>query len=159
MSLRIAALSVFLLGFAANAHAADSPFFGTWISNLIKSNMTNQALVGQHLLVVIAPYGDNGWTRVQIDVKDPLKSGREEHYSARFDGQEYSTFGGDPRVIVLTRVDDRTIDTVTKRSGKVTSHQRIVVSTDGKTMTSTGGGVNGRGEPYENQVQVLDRAQ
>jgi hypothetical protein len=148
-----------LLWLSTGAYAAESPFYGTWLSNLVKSNMTNQALVGQHLLVVIAPYGDNGWTRVQIDVKDPQKSGREEHYSAKFDGTDYPTSGGDPRVIVLTRIDERTIDTVTKRNGKVASHQRIVVSADGKTMTSTGSGVNGRGEPYENQVQVLDRVQ
>jgi hypothetical protein len=159
MSWRSLALSVFLLGSTVNADAAESPFFGTWVSNLIKSNMTNQALAGQHLLIVVAPYGENGWTRVQIDVKDPLKSGREEHYSAKFDGQDYLTFGGDPRAIVLTRIDDHTIDTVTKRNGKVASHQRIVVSADGKTMTSTGAGVNGRGEPYENQIQVLDRLQ
>jgi hypothetical protein len=159
MSWKMIACSAFLALFAIPAEAADSPFAGTWMSNLVKSNLTNQALVGQHLLVVIAPYGDNGWTRVQIDVKDPLKSGREEHYSAKFDGTEFSTNGGDPRVIVLKRIDERTVDTITKRNGKETSHQRITVSADGKTMTATGSGVNGRGEPYENQVQVFDRLQ
>jgi hypothetical protein len=143
----------------AGAFAAENSFYGTWQSNLAKSHMTNKALIDTTLLVVIAPYGDNGWTRVQIDIRDPQKSGREEHYSARFDGKAYPTNGGDPRVVALTRVDDRTIEQVTKRNGKVSSRSRIQVSQDGKTLTSTGNGVNGRGEPYSDQVQVFDRVE
>ena len=159
MWLRTIAFVASVLCLSSSAHAADNAFYGTWKSNLAKSHMTNTALIGRQLLIVLAPYGDNGWTRVQIDVKDPLKSGPEEHYSAKFDGKDYPTNGGDPRIIVLTKIDDRTIDTVTKRNGKVASHQRIQVSADGKTLTSTGSGVNGRGDPYENQVQVFDRVE
>jgi hypothetical protein len=146
-----------LLLVSAGAYAADNPFYGTWKSDLSKSHMTNKALIGQTLIVLIAPYGDNGWSRVQIDVRDPSKSGREEHYSAKFDGRDYPTNGGDPRVVALTRVDGRTVDQVIKRDGKITSRSRMVVSADGKTLTVTGNGVNGRGEPYADQVQVFDR--
>ena len=159
MLTRTIALAVSLVLTCAGAFAAESSFYGTWKSNLAKSHMTNKALVDTTLLVVIAPYTDNGWTRVQIDVRDPLKSGREEHYSARFDGKDYPTNGGDPRVVSLTRIDDRTIEQITKRNGQISSRSRIVVSQDGKTLTSTGNGVNGRGEPYTDQVQVFDRVQ
>ena len=156
---RFISLTVTMLFLSFAAQAAESPFYGTWKSNLAKSHMTNTALVNQTLLVLIAPYGDNGWTRVQIDVRDPLKSGREEHYSAKFDGKEYPTNGGDPRVVVLTRINDRTIEQVTKRNGKESSRSRITVSADGKTLTSMGSGVNGRGDPYTDQVQVFDRVE
>jgi len=156
---RIVSLTVAMLFLSFAAQAAESPFYGTWKSNLAKSHMTNTALINQTLLVIIAPYGDNGWTRVQIDVRDPLKSGREEHYSAKFDGKEYPTNGGDPRAVVLTRINDRTIEQVTKRNGKEGSRSRITVSADGKTLTSMGSGVNGRGDPYTDQVQVFDRVE
>ncbi len=159
MLMRTTTLVAGLLLASAASYAADNPFYGTWKSNLAKSHMTNQALINQTLLVLIAPYGDNGWTRVQIDVRDPLKSGREEHYSAKLDGKDYPTNGGDPRVVALTRVNDRTVDQVTKRNGKESSRSRLVVSADGKTLTATGGGVNGRGEPYADQVQVFDRVE
>jgi hypothetical protein len=159
MTAKSIALAFGMLCFASGAYAADSSFYGTWKMNLAKSHMTNSALVNASLLVVIAPYGDNGWTRVQIDVKEPLTSGREEHYSAKFDGKDYPTNGGDPRVVALARVDDHTIDQVTKRKGKISSRSRLVVSTDGKTLTSTGSGVNGRGDPYTDQVQIFDRVE
>ena len=159
MLTRTTALVVSLMFTCAGAFAAENSFYGTWKSNLAKSHMTNKALIDTTLLVVIAPYGDNGWTRVQIDIRDPLKSGREEHYSAQFDGKDYPTNGGDPRAVALTRVDDRTIEQVTKRNGKVSSRSRIQVSQDGKTLTSTGNGVNGRGEAYSDQVQVFDRVE
>jgi len=152
-------LALGLLLASGSAYAADSPFYGTWKSNLAKSHMTNTALINQTLMVIIAPYGDNGWTRVQIDVREPLKSGREEHYSAKFDGKDYPTNGGDPRVVVLTKINDRTIQQVTKRNGKESSRSQITVSADGKTLTSMGSGVNGRGDPYKDQVQVFDRVE
>lgn len=100
--------------------------------------MTNSALVGRQLLIVLAPYGDNGWTRVQIDVKDPFKSGPEEHYSARFDGKDYPTNGRDPRIIVLTKIADHTIDTVTKRNGRIASHQHPGVGGTAKHWPAPG---------------------
>jgi hypothetical protein len=59
---------------------------------------------------------------MQIDVKEPLKSGRKEHYAAKFDGKDYPTSSGDPRVVVLTHVDDHTIDQVPKRNGNAVAH-------------------------------------
>jgi hypothetical protein len=159
MSWKTIALITGALALSTGAYAADNPFLGTWKANLEKSHMTNPALINQPMLVLIAPFGDNGWSRVQIDVRDPLKSGREEHYSARFDGKDYPTNGGDPRVVVLTRVNERAIDQVIKRNGKESSRSQITVSADGKTLTSKGSGVNGRGEPYTDQVQVFDRVQ
>lgn len=159
MSWKSIAFAAGLLCFATGASAAENPFLGTWKVNPTKSHITNTAQAGQVQLIVIAPYGDNGWTRVQIDVKEPLKSGREEHFSAKFDGKDNQTNGGDPRVIALTRINDRTLEQVTKRNGKESSRSRITVSADGKTMTNSGNGVNGRGEPYKDNLIVYDRVE
>ena len=64
MLTRTTALVVSLMFTCAGAFAAENSFYGTWKSNLAKSHMTNKALIDTTLLVVIAPYGDNGWTRV-----------------------------------------------------------------------------------------------
>jgi hypothetical protein len=154
-----AVLALGLLSLATAASAADSPFYGTWKANAAKSHITNTAQQNQVQLIVIAPYGNDGWTRVQIDVREPLKSGREEHFSASFDGKPYQTNGGDPRQIALTRIDARTLEQVTFRDGKESSRSRITVSADGKTMTNSGNGVNGRGVPYTDNVVVYDRAE
>ena len=160
MSLRTTALVLGVLGlFSASAHAADNPFLGTWKVNTAKSHITNTAQQNQVQLIVIAPYGDNGWTRVQINVSEPSKSGREEHFSAKFDGKPYQTNGGDPRQIALTHIDDRTLEQVTFRNGKESSRSRITISADGKTMTSSGNGANGRGVPYRDNVVVYDRVE
>ncbi len=148
-----------LMSLSAGAYAAENPFVGTWKMNKEKSHITNTAIANQNQLLVIAPYGENGWTRVQIDVKDPLQSGREEHYSAKYDGKPYQTNGGDPRHISLTRIDDRTLEQVTLRDGKESSRTRVSISADGKTMTTLGNGVNGRGDPYKDSLVIYDRVE
>jgi hypothetical protein len=159
MSWKSVALIAGVLTLSTSAYAAENLFAGTWKANEAKSHITNTAQQNQVQLIVIAPYGDDGWTRVQIDVREPLKSGREEHFSAKFDGKPYQTNGGDPRQIALTRIDARTLEQVTIRNGKESSRSRITVSADGKTMTNTGSGANGRGVPYTDNVVVYDRVQ
>ena len=163
---RIIAVIVGLLLVSANAYAADSPFYGTWKLNLAKSHMTNprQAANDDHgsgspysRLTVFAPYGDDGVTRVSIGDENPNVSGSIEYLSAKFDGKDYAINGGDPRIVVLTRVDRSTINMVTKRHGKVTRHAQMKVSPDGKTLTDTSSGENAVGAPYSGQVEVFDR--
>ena len=150
------AFALIALFLANSAFAADNPFVGAWKMNREKSHITNTAIANQVQLIVITPYGDNGWTRIQIDERDPLQSGREEHYFAKFDGKDYQTYGGDPRTMSLTRIDDRTVEQVTKRDGKETSRSRIAISADGKTMTTTSNGVNGRGDAYVDNLVIFD---
>jgi len=146
-----------LLAVSTGAYAAENPFLGTWKLNLAKSHITNVAQQNEEQLVVIAPYGDNGWTQVQIDIREPLKSGREEHVSAKFDGKDYQTNGGFARVISLRRIEDRVLEQITHREGKEISRSRIAVSSDDKTMTIAGNGVNGRGDPYTDNILIYDR--
>ena len=150
------ALAVTALFFANSGFAAENPFVGAWKINREKSRITNSAIANQVQLIVIAPYGDNGWTRIQIDERDPLQSGREEHYFAKFDGKDYPTLGGDPRTVSLIRIDDRTVEQVTKRDGRETSRSRIAISADGKSMIVRSNGVNGRGDAYVDNLVIFE---
>ena len=59
-------------------------------------------------------------------------------------GHEFSAFKP-----LLTRVDAKTTQITTKRAGKVTVNQTIVVSDDGKTRTTTTKGTNAKGEAVD----------
>jgi hypothetical protein len=156
MTWKAIAIAVTVMFLSNSAFAAENPFVGAWKMNREKSRITNTVIANQVQLIVIAPYGDNGWTRIQIDERDPLQSGREEHYFAKFDGKDYPSYGGDPRTMSLNRIDDRTVEQVTKRDGRVTSTSRITISADGKQMIVTSNGVNGRGDAYTDNLVIFD---
>lgn len=155
MGLRIIVLLAVILSIPAGLLAEDNPFFGTWKQNPAKSRMTRASYTNQRI-VVLAPYGENGWTRVTLDTDDKGKT-TEEHYSAQFDGKDVPTLGSDPRVISLRRVDARTVEATFKRNGRVTTHSRLVLSPDGKTLTQTSSGEQDGGRAYQNDVRVYER--
>jgi len=57
-------------------------------------------------------------------------------YDARFDGKDYPV-KGDPEgaTVSLTKVNDRSIDEIRKRYGKIVEISHLTVSADGKTLT------------------------
>ena len=61
-----------------------------------------------------------------------------EHYDARFDGKEYPLIGGTiKQTVTLRRLDDHTVEEIWKENGVEVDRLRMVVSADGKTLTST----------------------
>lgn len=158
MGLRIIVLVAAILSIPAGlwAQGAQDPsFFGTWKQNTAKSKQT-RASQSNDRVVVLAPYGDNGWTRVTLDTDNKGET-REEHYWAKFDGKDYPTLGSDQRVISLKRVDARTVEATFKRNGRVTTHSRLELSPDGKTLTQTSSGEQDAGRAYQNDVRVYER--
>jgi hypothetical protein len=173
----IAALPAGPAGTAAVAQPAaqctNNPLLGTWLINRVKSKVTrNGGRIGNRI-VIIAPYGKDGVTRVLIDEADPRLSGREEHYSLQFDGKFYPTKGGDPRLVQWTRVDCNNYDTVGKRQllfnlpdgtvkqyvpdGQIQNHGHISVSADGKTLSDSHGGLLGDQSALQEETLVYDR--
>ena len=69
----------------------------------------------------------------------------------KYDGEVPIT-GANPEgdTVARTRVDARTVRSVTKKGGKVTITQTSVVSPDGKTRTVTTTGVNAAGQKVNN---------
>jgi hypothetical protein len=144
-----------MLSLTTMLSAQDSPFFGTWRQNVAKSKIARGAPQKDRLLV-IAPYGPNGWMRVVLN-QNQGGEWVEEHFLATLDGKEHPTLGNDPRVVSLKRIDARTVEVTFQRNGKASSLQRLTVSPDGKTLTQLGSGVDGSGVHYENDLRVYDR--
>jgi len=144
-----------MLSIATALQAQDSPFFGTWRQNLAKSKIARGEPQKDRLLV-IAPYGPNGWMRVVLN-QNQRGEWVEEHFLATLDEKDHPTLGNDPRIVSLKRVDARTVEVTFKRNGKATSLQKLTVSPDGKTLTQLGSGVDGSGVRYENDLRVYDR--
>jgi hypothetical protein len=59
-------------------------------------------------------------------------------------------------MVAVGRVDDRTLMVTVKVDGKVVSSGRVVVSKDGKTMTSSFKGEDPKGRKFDN-VDVFER--
>ncbi len=144
----LASLVCFFAGLAL-CFAAD-PNMGTWTLNDSKSKLGAGA--AKNHTVVYAPAGD----MVKITVDGVDKDGKAVHneWTGKFDGKDYKVTGdsnSDARA--YTKVDDRTLDMVVKKAGKVTVTGKIVVAADGKSRTVTTSGA----EPAMNNVAVYDK--
>jgi hypothetical protein len=152
---------------------ANNPLLGTWRLNPMKSKVTRRGGNIAPRIMIIAPYGKDGITRVVIDESDPRLSGREEHSSMQFDDKFYPTKGGDVRLVQWTRIDCNNYDTVGKRElifnlpdgsvkqyfpdGVIQNHGHISVSADGKTLSDSHSGTFGDQTALQEETLVYDR--
>lgn len=78
-------------------------------------------------------------------------------YIAKFGGKGYAVTGTDLYdTITMKRINDRTAEVTLKKSGKVVSRARRVVTNDGKAMTLTISGTDPMGKKMHN-VAVYDK--
>jgi hypothetical protein len=92
------------------------------------------------------------YTRVQADGTRITLA-----WAAHYDGKDYKYTGSpDFDTIALKRVDANTTDATLKKGGKVVQTTKGVVSSDGKTRTTTTTGTNPKGQRINN-VAVFDR--
>ncbi len=86
-----------------------------------------------------------------VDLVDADGTAHHWMFTPNYDGKDNPVTGNSPYgdVVALTRVDERTWGITTKRDGKVTVTQTIVVSADGKTRTTTTKGTNAKGQPVD----------
>lgn len=96
-------------------------------------------------------------TKVSVDQTLPDGTKRQYSFTANYDGQDVPMVGN-PEVdtVARTRIDASTVQTVSKKAGKVMTTQTSTVSSDGKTRTVTTKGVNAKGQPVNN-VAVYER--
>lgn len=75
-----------------------------------------------------------------------------------YDGKDSPVKGNNPDAdtVARKRIDANTIETVSKKGGKVTTTQTSTVSADGKTRTVRTTGVNASGQKANN-VAVYER--
>ena len=145
------AVSALVLGSIANA--ADHQA-GTWKVNVAKSKFSPGPPPKEATLTVEAI--PNGY---KIMIHGTSAEDKSVHFemSPQFDGKDYPMTGNpDADMISMKKIDDYTIETVSKKSGKPAITSKSVVSKDGKTRTTTQKGTNVKGEQVNNTL-VYDK--
>ena len=144
-----------LLGAAAASAQSKDPFVGQWSANLAKSKYSP----GPAPKSVTATWEAAG-KGYKVSVKAEPASGPAQQwsYTTNLDGKESPVTGNNPNADTVTvkRIDATTLETVNRKSGKVTTSQRNVVSADGKTRTVTTTGTDAQGQKVNN-VMVFER--
>ena len=150
----VACLGVFALLTGA-AFAQSDPQVGVWKLNIAKSKYSP------------GPAPKSGSTRIEaagagakVTVDQEMADGTKRHweFTANYDGKDSPVTGNNPDAdtVARTRIDAATVQTVSKKAGKVTTTQTSAVSSDGKTRTVTTKGVNASGQQVNN-VAVYER--
>lgn len=143
-----------LLGGAVLAQGTDSQV-GTWKLNLAKSKYS-PGPAPKSATTKIEAVGAG--TKVIVDQAQADGSMRHWEFTANYDGKDNRITGNNPDadMVARTRINATTIQTISKKGGKVTTTQTSAVSADGKTRTVTTKGVNAAGQKVNN-VAVYDR--
>ena len=137
------------------AFAQSDPQVGVWKLNVAKSKYSP------------GPAPKSATTRIEaagagakVTVDQEIADGTKRHwtFTANYDGKDSPVTGNNPDAdtVARTRIDASTVQTVSKKAGKVTTTQTSAVSSDGKTRTVTTKGVNASGQQVNN-VAVYER--
>jgi len=144
-------LGTLLLGMTLSA--AD-PSIGTWKLNAAKSKYTPGPAPKSATITYEETADGIKRTGESVDAEGKTTSFQ---YTAKYDGKEYPITGSDLYdAITLKRINDQTAEATLKKSGKVVSHARRIISKDGKVMTLTITGTDPKGEKMHN-VAVYDK--
>jgi hypothetical protein len=155
MRTRFAVMALGLLAVSAGLGAAGDPLIGTWKLNAAKSKFSAGPRP-QGATIKYEAFGANG-IKVTAEITDPQGKSTVTEYSGSFDGKDVPVTGSaDADTASMKRLNAYTTEVTNKKSGKVTTILRRVVSKDGKTLTITAKGTNAKGQPV-NEVEVLDK--
>ena len=144
-------LSAFLVG---AAFAQTDPQVGVWKLNVAKSKFS-PGPTPKSATTVIEAVGAG--TKVVVD--QVMADGTKRHweFTANYDGKDTPMTGNpDADTVARTRINARTVQTISKKAGKVLTTQTSEVSADGKTRTVTTKGVNASGQQVNN-VAVYEK--
>jgi hypothetical protein len=135
---------------------APDVFSGNWKMNLAKSKYDPANLAPQSAGTSKIDAIDHGLKFINDGV-DPAGKPTHSAWSGKFDGKDNPVKGDAGRdTAALTKIDDYTIQIISKKAGKVVNTNRVVFSRDGKTRTQTGQGTDAQGRRFNNTV-VYDR--
>ncbi len=144
-----------ILGATAKVGIAQTDqHLGTWVLNLQQSKFASgtaprsqtsvYSAAGQGIKVATTTVNAAG---VKINTE----------FTATPDGKDYPVRGNpDWDATALKRIDERTLEFIRKKSGKVVQNMRSVVAADGKSRTVTVTGVNAQGQKV-NTISVWIR--
>jgi hypothetical protein len=159
LTIRTLVSSIVCLGLSAvfigAAFAQSDPQVGVWTLNVAKSKYTpGPAPKSATTRIEAAGKG----TKVVVDQVFADGAKRHWEFTANYDGKDSPVTGNNPDAdtVARTRIDATTVQTVSKKAGKVTTTQTSAVSSDGKTRTVTTKGMNASGQQVSN-VAVYER--
>jgi hypothetical protein len=143
----LAAATLTVAGIAI-AQSPD-PFVGTWKLNVAKSTYSpGPAPKSATSIYAVAGKG------YKVTVRSEPASGpvQEWTYTSDLDGKDAPISGNNPNAdtVAPKRIDANTLESVSKKGGKVLTTQRNVVAPDGKTRTVTTTGTNAQGQKVNN---------
>ena len=145
-------LSSFLM---SEVFAQSDPQVGLWKINLAKSTYSPGPPPKSATTRIEAA---GAGTKVVVDQVAGDGTVRHWEFTANYDGKDSPVTGNNPDADVLarSRINATTVQTISKKGGKVTTTQTSAVSSDGKTRTVTTKGVNGSGQQVNN-VAVYEK--
>jgi hypothetical protein len=141
-------VSATIAGTLASAwtHTAQikTPLFGVWRFNQATSKYTVPPPFAR-ATCRIEPWEDG--IKVTYDMVGTRGGIAHWEWTGKFDGRDYPLQGIDDVVTnAYNRIDDHTYSVVAKVDGHATTHTRIVISPDGKTMTVSNTVINAEGQ-------------
>lgn len=152
--MRYAKFVCVLVSVAGILSAADNPAIGAWKLNVTKSKYSPGPAPTSATMKYEETADGIRRTGESIDAQGKPSS---FEYTAKFDGKDYPLKGSEVYdAISMKRINDHTSEATLKKSGKVVTNARRVVSKDGKTLTLTTIGTNAKGEKFKN-VAVYEK--
>jgi hypothetical protein len=141
-----------LLAFATPLFASD-PYVGTWTLNQAKTKYTT-GTAPKDVTVMVVQQGKN----FQVTITGTRSDGSPiaAKYTIPVNGGAATVQQGDFDAVKSKRVDANTRDNSFMKDGKEIRTRHQVISSDGKTMTSTVKGVDSAGNPVEGD-DVFDK--
>jgi hypothetical protein len=135
--------------------AQSDPQVGLWKINLAKSTYSPGPPPKSATTRIEAA---GAGTKVVVDQVAGDGTVRHWEFTANYDGKDSPVTGNNPDadVVARSRINATTVQTISKKGGKVTTTQTSAVSSDGKTRTVTTKGVNGSGQQVNN-VAVYEK--
>jgi len=133
------------LPWALDAQEQYTAWLGTWKLNLAKSSYDPGPGPYRRSTFTIEPW-ENG-VKVTYDMVGVRGGLTHLEWTGQFDGRDYAVQGVEEFITyAYNRVDDRTYEVVTKLDGAVAATSRVVLSPDGRSMTTvtSGNGAQGR---------------
>jgi len=155
MRLRFVMLIFAGLAFCVAAAAADDPSVGTWKLDPSESKFSSGPQP-QSIILTIEPSGDNG-LKITTETIDAQGKHSVSTVNGTLDGKD-SQVTGDPNADTasMKRDDTNTTETQNKKSGRITSFFRRIVSRDKKKMTVTKTQNDAQGDTVVD-IEVFDR--
>ena len=154
VSAAVVGVCTVVLAGTALAQAAD-PQIGNWKLNVAKSTFSpGPAPKSGNTKIEAAGAG----AKLIVDQTTADGTARHWEFTANYDGKDVPIVGNNPDAdtVARTRVNANTVQTISKKAGKVVTTQQSTVSADGKTRTVTTKGVNAAGQKINN-VAVYER--